>query len=108
MSLSRLNEIYLDEKRRKICIPILLPVLRRVLANLTKALDAAAERGEIRQVNPSNLLMSIFSLNVMAGIGQPVMQAILGLDCEEMVQFMAHRKEEIFETIWSRLRIVKS
>lgn len=103
-----LNEIYLDEKRRKICIPILLPVLRRVLANLTKALDAAAERGEIRQVNPSNLLMSIFSLNVMAGIGQPVMQAILGLDREEMVQFMAHRKEEIFETIWSRLRIVKS
>ena len=102
-----INEIYLDEKRRKICIPILLPVFRRVFANLTKALDTAVGRGEVRPVKASDLLMSIFSLNVMGFIAQPVMQAVMGLSKEEMDQLMVQRGEEIFETIWSRLRIVK-
>lgn len=100
-----LNEVYLDEKRRRICFSILMPVLRRVYVNLTAALDAAVQRGEVRLMRASDLMVSIVSLNIMGFVAQPVMQAVLNLDDEAMLQFITHRMEENLETIWSRLKI---
>ncbi len=100
-----LNEIFLDEKRRGVCFSILIPVLRRVYINLTAALEEAVRQGEVRSVQASDLMISIFSLNIMPIIGQPIMQSILNLDHDAMSQFIAHRMEENLETIWSRLKI---
>lgn len=100
-----LSEISRDGKRRRMCISILLPVLRRVFTNLADVLDEAVQKGEVRPVRAADLVISILSLNVMPFVGQPVMQGILNLGNEEMEQFIENRMQENLETIWSRLKI---
>lgn len=100
-----LSEISRDGKRRRMCISILLPVLRRVFTNLADVLDEAVQKGEVRPVRAADLVISILSLNVMPFVGQPVMQGILNLGNEEMEQFIENRMQENLKTIWSRLKI---
>jgi AcrR family transcriptional regulator len=55
----------------------------------------AAERGEIRPVNPMQLLADIIGLCVFPFIGKPMLQFISGMNDKAFNEFIANRKQHV-------------
>lgn len=72
-------------------------------SKLQAELKAAAQRGEICNVDVSALLADIASLNVMPFLSYPIMMAALGYTKDEEAKFFADRKKENVEIILKRL-----
>ena len=58
-------------------------------------ISEAAERGEIRSVNPMQLLADIIGLCVFPFIGKPMLQFISGMNDKAFVDFISARKQHV-------------
>lgn len=58
-------------------------------------IEEAAERGEIRQVNPMQLLADIIGLCVFPFIGKPMLQFISGMNDKGFNDFILARKQHV-------------
>lgn len=99
-----LNEIHLNEERRRMYLPVLLQALSETRRRLSEAMERALKRGEIRAVRTSDVLFSIVSLNVMSFVGLPIAREAFDMDEEDMRLFVMQRREENIEMLLSRLR----
>lgn len=77
-----------------------LPVLKDSVAHLQRDLDAAARKGEVRQMDAATLLMDILSVNVFSFIVAPILStanpdmdfpAYYNARCQENVQLILNR-----------------
>lgn len=64
----------------------------------------AAEKGEIRPVDPRHLVMNMISLCVFPFIARPMLQMLMGLSTQEGDALMDERKNEIKSFIFNALR----
>ncbi len=78
----------------------MLPGLKDSVAHLQRDLDAAARKGEVRQMDASTLLMDILSVNVFSFIVAPILStaspdmdfpAYYSARCQENVQLILNR-----------------
>ena len=69
-----------------------------------KQIQDAAEKGEIRSVDPRHLVMNMISLCVFPFIARPMLQMMLGLSTPEADVLMDERKNEIKSFIFNALR----
>ena len=99
-----LNEIHLNEERRRMYLPILLEAVAETRQKLSYEMERALKRGEIRAMGTADLLFSIVSLNIMSFVGLPVAREAFGMSEEDVRLFVARRREENVEMILSRLR----
>ena len=99
-----LNEIHLNEERRKVYLPMLVEALQDTIRDLGLLLEQALKRGEVRPVRTADLLFSMASLNVMTFEGLPIARQAFDMDDEDVRQFVTQRRAENIETILSRLR----
>ena len=77
-----------------------LPVLKESVDHLQRDLDAAAEKGEVRQMDAATLLMDIVSVNIFTFIVVPILstvnpqmdfQAFYNARCQENVELILSR-----------------
>ena len=60
--------------------------------------------GEIREVDPIDLLMNILSLNRFPFIGKPMIQSVIGLSDDRFQKLMKSRKRSVAELIIGDLK----
>lgn len=99
-----LNEIHLNEERRRMYLPVLLKALGETRRKLAEAMERALKRGEIRAMRTADVLFSIVSLNVMSFVGLPIAREAFDMDEEDMRLFVTQRREENIEMLLSRLK----
>ena len=99
-----LNEIHLNEERRKTYLPVLVEALRDTIRDLDALLGQALSRDEVRPTRTVDLLFSMAALNVMTFAGLPIAREAFGMDDEGVRQFVARRRAENIEMVLSRLR----
>jgi len=75
-----------------------------VFARFGRDLEQAAERGEIRRVNPHHLVANILALSVFPFVARPMLQTAFRASDEQYDQFLSERTEEITQFIRSALR----
>lgn len=69
--------------------------------------NEAAERGEIRAVNPIQLLADIIGLCVFPFIGKPMLQFISGMNDKGFTEFISARKQHVKQLLVGGLFIEK-
>lgn len=67
-------------------------------------LEMAVQRGEIREVEPYHLILTIISLNVFPVIAEPFVKAIIDASDEEYERMIGERKDENFKIIWDYIK----
>ena len=89
---------YLENFRSKI-----FPLIGSALVKFQNSLDAAAERGEICQIDAKTLMLDIISMNLFVFIAYPIvtqMQSVVG----NLDEFYEGRKHENIKVIVERLK----
>ena len=75
-----------------------------VFRQIESYLKEEIAKGRLRPVSGVDLLLTIFSLNVIPFLMQPILQRALNVSEEDYRKLLQHRKQETVETILSRLR----
>lgn len=75
-----------------------------IFKNLETELNQEIKKGNIRPTTPQDLIMNILSLNIFLFASLPIFKEIMNIPEEEIDLYIAHRKEEIIETILRSLR----
>lgn len=99
-----LNEIHLNEERRKICLPILWKELRSTLQKVDYMLGKAINEGEVRAIRTTDLVFSFMALNIMTFVVNPIACNFLEDNQTKPELFILQRRSENIEMILSRLR----
>lgn len=79
-----------------------------MLIDTQRALDEAADRGEIRRIDVRMLMLDIISLNVFVFIAYPILEPLLGDLTADRERFFELRKAETVETVMRRLKITEN
>lgn len=72
---------------------------------LTSRLDEAVAKGEIREVDPTEFVMNLFSLDLFMFIALPIIREIVSMDDEELAGVIEQRKKEVFRLLWNDIKI---
>lgn len=99
-----LNEMVSNPERLKAVIVKIQDYPKSFLLQLSADLNKEIEKGTIRQISPIDLLLTIISLNVFAFWAKPILVTALNISDKEFQQILEHRKQEITETVLSRLK----
>jgi AcrR family transcriptional regulator len=75
-----------------------------VFERLKTDIDAAAEHGEIRRVDPRHLLANMLALSVFPFVARPMLQTAFRASDDEYESFLSERGDEIVQFIRSALR----
>lgn len=70
-----------------------------------RQVEAEIKKGAIRPVDPHQLLINIIALSIFPFLAKPIIYNVLEVEEEKYEQLLDGRKEEIFKTIESRLKI---
>lgn len=87
----RLKELFLEK---------VAPIFRHLASDM----EQAAARGEIRPIEPLHLLANIVSLCVFPFVARPIVQAIGGMNRQELSDFWAQRKDQVTDFILRAIR----
>lgn len=79
------------------------PHATAVVGKLQKQLDEEAEKGNIRKIEPVDLVSSIMGLCVFPVIAKPILQPVFGMDEAAYEAFLSQRKDEVPLIIWNYL-----
>ena len=99
-----LNEMVSNPERLKAVIVKIQDYPKSFLLQLSADLNKEIEKGTIRQISPIDLLLTIISLHVFAFWAKPILVTALNISDKEFQQILEHRKQEITETVLSRLK----
>ena len=77
--------------------------VRGLFLGLTTQIREAAERGEIRPVEPEHLLVNLVSLCVFPFIARPMVEAVLGFEGEAYATFIQDRKRTVTDFMLNAL-----
>jgi TetR/AcrR family transcriptional regulator len=68
---------------------------------LTFKLNEAIRKGEVRQVDASDFIINLFSLDLFLFAAFPIMRMMSPADNSEMASMIGHRKKEVFRLLWN-------
>lgn len=99
-----LTEISSNPERLQTVINNLQNNSRTIVENLDAEIKSEVEKGNIRPISTSNLILTFLSLNITPFILSPIFQGILNISSIENENQLDVRKQEITEILLSRLR----
>jgi hypothetical protein len=73
-------------------------------AKLMKQIEADVKAGNIRPINPPQLIMNMLSLCVLPFIGKPMFITVLNLDEKSFLDLMVERKKSVPEFIINSIK----
>ncbi len=99
-----INEILSNPARLQSLVSKLQQYPQAVLAKLEADLNREIEKGTIRPISVVDLILTAGSLNVVPFVIMPVIQQVSNLSEKDVLEILEHRKQEVIETVLSRLR----
>lgn len=102
------NEVFARPERYEAMQRQIRSLMGVMLIDTQRALDEAADRGEIRRIDVRMLMLDIISLNVFVFIAYPILEPLLGDLTADREQFFELRKAETVETVMRRLKITEN
>lgn len=103
--LSRSGELDLKEDLREAVFSSYKKFGKNPFELLTLKLNEAISKGEVRQVNTSDFILNLFSLNLFPFIALPVIQTMFPVEDSEIARMIEHRKKEILRLLLNDLEI---
>jgi len=103
--LSRRGELDLKEDLREAVFSSYKKFGKNPFELLTLKLNEAISKGEVRQVNTSDFILNLFSLNLFPFIALPVIQTMFPVEDSEIARMIEHRKKEILRLLLNDLEI---
>ncbi len=98
------NELITNPKRLDKFKNKIKTIARPILLQIQSDLQTEIEKGNIRPITAVDLLITIFSLNVILFLGSPILKTIANLSDDEYQNFIEHRKRENVTAILKSLR----
>lgn len=102
------NEVFARPERYEAMPRQIRSLMGVMLIDTQRALDEAADRGEIRRIDVRMLMLDIISLNVFVFIAYPILEPLLGDLTADRERFFELRKAETVETVMRRLKITEN
>ena len=102
------NEVFARPERYEAMQRQIRSLMGVMLIDTQRALDEAADRGEIRRIDVRMLMLDIISLNVFVFIAYPILEPLLGDLTADRGRFFELRKAETVETVMRRLKITEN
>lgn len=102
------NEVFARPERYEAMQRQIRSLMGVMLIDTQRALDEAADRGEIRRIDVRMLMLDIISLNVFGFIAYPILEPLLGDLTADRERFFELRKAETVETVMRRLKITEN
>ncbi len=100
-----LNEISSNPDRLQSLVDRLKVYMIPILTHLETELKKEIEKGTIRPILATDLLITILSLNIMPFLVKPVLQRALNIPDRNFEKILEERQKEVIETVLSRLRV---
>lgn len=100
-----LNEISSNPDRLQSLVDRLKVHMIPVLTQLEAELEKEIEKGTIRPILATDLLITILSLNIMPFLVKPVLQRAFSIPNGNFEEMLEQRQKEVIETVLSRLRV---
>ena len=100
-----LNEISSNPTRLQSLVDRLKVYMIPVLTQLEAELKREIEKGTVRPIRATDLLITILSLNIMPFLTKPVLQRALNIPDGGFEEMLEQRQKEAVETVLSRLRV---
>ncbi len=100
-----LNEAFSHSSdRRTHLMDVIKKHSQTITAPLENELSKRIKDGTIRPISSFDLILTILSLNIGAFLIGPVFQKIWEISDERYQELIEHRKEEVIQTIFARLK----
>jgi AcrR family transcriptional regulator len=99
------NEISTNPARKDLFVKALAPKLQKIIEDLRQLMKPEIEKGNIRNIEPIDIIINILSLNIFPFLGDPLFSALneeMGIDHQNLLK---HRKENNVELIFNSLRL---
>jgi TetR/AcrR family transcriptional regulator len=84
------NEVYLNKANRDLFYKSVFPIISRVFIRITKMVNVEVEKGTIRPIDPTQLIINILSLNIITFIVYPLIREYapiqMNADYEQILQ----------------------
>ena len=100
-----IREIITNKEKRDFILTQIIPGGASVLKELEKLISEEVEKGNIRPVQPIDLLLNIASLNVMTFVVAQVYYSFDDVENENLQRFLAQRRENNIELILKSLEV---
>ncbi|MGM9815080.1 MAG: TetR/AcrR family transcriptional regulator [Candidatus Aphodosoma sp.] len=96
-----INELLTKPERRKFIHDFILGNPKRIelYKNFCALINKEIECGNIRKIEPTDLIINIISLIAFTFISQPIITQFIGSENPATTDFIEHRKEEIITLI---------
>lgn len=96
-----INELLTKPERRKFIHDFILGNPKRIelYKNFCALINKEIECGNIRKIEPTDLIINIISLTAFTFISQPIITQFIGSENPATTDFIEHRKEEIITLI---------
>ena len=98
------NELLTNEKRLKSFVERIIEFPKALFAKLSSELQEEIKRGNIRPLEPIDLMLTIISLNVTLFLATPIFRGIAKFSEEELDAFYEKRKKENVRIILGSLK----
>ncbi len=98
-----INEITTNPKRLETLKDKILALPGELIRQLTKEMNEEIRKGGIRQTNIFDLMISVFSMNIVLFIIKPALVEVGGVSVEEYEKLLDHRREENIRIILKSL-----
>lgn len=72
---------------------------------LTRKVNDAIANGEIKEVQPSDFVLNLFSLDLFFFIAFPFIELFSNMKDSEMQILMEQRKKEVFRILWNDIKL---
>lgn len=99
-----LIEIMSNPARRQALVDKVRQYPKTIFAQIEPRLRAEIEKGNIRPISLTDLLLTVISLNIAPFFIMPVIQKTAGLSDTAVDAILEKRKKEVVETVLSRIK----
>ena len=101
-----IREIVLDKERKAFILNNIFPIGKEVFQNFKNVINKEIQKGAIRQVNTTDLLLNIASVNVFTFVAAQIFFDMdVETDNEKMKTFFDERKKNNVELIINSIKI---
>lgn len=99
-----LNEVISRPELYSLLYERVASFVKKMVTELQKEADKAAERGEIEKTDIRELLITVMSLNIFPFLAYPFIEPVMGDMTIDRDNFFAERKAENIEIIMKRIK----
>jgi len=98
-----LNEVVANKENRDLLVEVLHPKLSVILMKISKILNAEIEKGTIKPISLSDLMMNVFSINIATFVVFPVLEEFV-IDGNSVEKFLLEKRESNVQFVLNALK----